>query len=53
MGLWRKGIIYFAVMNNVPRSDSAAKDMKNLMMVAMVRTGPLNSGEGSFSEINM
>ena len=25
----------------------------NLMMVAMVRTGPLNVGKGSFSERNM
>ena len=53
MSVWHKLIISFAVMNSAPRSDSAAEDMTNLMMVVMVRTGPLNLGLGSFSEINM
>ena len=53
MSVWRKGIIYFAVMNSVPISDSSDEDMTNLMMVAMVKTGPLNVGKGSFSERNM
>ena len=44
MSVWRKVIIYFAVMNSTPKYDSAAEDMKNLMMAAMVRNGPLNVG---------
>ena len=50
MSVWRKVVIPFAVINSAPRSDSAAKDMMNLMIVVMVRTGPLNTGEGSFYE---
>ena len=53
MSVWPKGIISFAVMNSAPISDSAAEDMMNSMMVAMVGTGPLNVGVGSFSERNM
>ena len=53
MSVWRKVIISFALTNSAPRFDSAAEDMKNLMMVAMVRTGPLKVGKGSFSERNM
>ena len=49
MSVWRKVIITFAVINSAPSSDSDAEDMTNLMMVAMVITGPLNVGEGSFS----
>ena len=53
MIVFSTGIISFAVMNIAPRSDSAAEDMTNLVMVAMVRTSPLNAGKGSFSERNM
>ena len=53
MSVWSKGIISFAVMNIAPISDSADEDMTDLMMLAMVRTGPLNVGVGSFSEITM
>ena len=53
MSVWRKGIIYFAVTNSAPSSDSAAKDMTNLMMVAMVITVTLNVDVGSFYERNM
>ena len=40
-------------MKIAPSSDSAAEEMTNLMIVAMVRTDPLNAGEGSFSERNV
>ena len=53
MSVWHKLIIPFAVMNGSPSSYSDAEDVTNLMVVAMVRTGPLNVGVGSFFEINM
>ena len=40
-------------MEIATRSDSAAKDMKNLMMVTMIKTGPLNIGVGLFYGRNM
>ena len=53
MSVWRKLINSFTVMNSAPSSDSADEDMTNLMIVVMVRTGPLNAGEGSFYERNV
>ena len=53
MSLLRKGTTSFAVMNISSRSDLADEDMTNLMMVAMVRTGPFNVGKGSLSERNI
>ena len=50
MSVWRKVIISLAVMKSAPSSDSAAEDMTNLMIMAVVRTGLLNAGEGSFYE---
>ena len=50
MNVWRKGIIYLAVIKSAPSSDSASKDMTNFMIVAMVRTGTLNAGKESFTE---
>ena len=52
MSVWLKGIISFAVMNSAHSSDSAAEDMTNLMIVAMVRTSPLNEGKRYSSERN-
>ena len=51
--VWRKGIIYLAVMKRAPSSDSAAEDMTNLMIWAMVRMAPLERGKGSFSDRKM
>ena len=48
MSFWDKGIISLAVMKRAPISDSASEDMTNLIIVAMVRTGTLNAGKGSF-----
>ena len=53
MNVWRKGIIYLAVIKSAPSSDSASKDMTNFMIVAMVRTGTLNAGKGSFYDRKM
>ena len=53
MSVWPKGIISFAVMNSAPRYDSAAEDMISLMIVVMVRTGPLKVVVGSFYDRNM
>ena len=53
MRVWGKGIISFSVMNSAPRSDSTAYYRTNSMMVAMVETGPLDVGVGSFYERNI
>ena len=39
--VYHSGIISFAVMKSVAGSASAAEDMMNLMICAMVRTAPL------------
>ena len=38
---WRRGTISLAEMKRVASSDSAAEDVMNLMICAMVRMGPL------------
>ena len=53
MSVWRKVIISFSVMNIAPRSDSTTYYRTNFMMVAMVETGPLDVGVGSFYERNI
>jgi hypothetical protein len=49
MRVWRWGIISCAVMNIVASSDSAAKAMTNLIILAIDRKAPLNQGKGSSS----
>ena len=49
----RSGIISRAVRYNAASSDSDADAMTNLMMVAIVRIGPLMRGIGSSSERKM
>ena len=46
----RMGTISLAVMYSTPSSASAAENMTNLMIWAIVRIGPFHSGVGSFSE---
>ncbi len=50
MRVWWWGIISHAVMNSAASSDLAAKAMTNLMIWAINRMAPLNSGKGSSSE---
>ncbi len=50
MRVWRWGIISCAVMNSTASSDSAAKAMMNLMILAIERIAPLNRGNGSSSD---
>ena len=45
--------ISLAVMYSAPSSDSAAENMTNLMIWAIVRIGPFHSGVGLFSDKNM
>ena len=44
------GIIFLAVMYNVAISASAAEAITDLMICAIVNTGPLRFGFGSFSD---
>ena len=53
MCVWRKGIISLVVTKSAPSSDSASEDINILIIVVMVRTGPLNAGEATFSERKM
>ena len=53
MSIWRRGTISLAVMKRAASSDSAADDVTNLIICAIVRTGPLNFGKGSFSDRKM
>ena len=46
----RNGIIFLAVMYNAAISASAADAITVLMIWAIVKTGPLSFGFGSFSE---
>ena len=49
---WRMGTISLAVMYSAPSSASAAEDMTNLMIWAILRIGPFHLGVGSFSDKN-
>ena len=48
MRFWHNGTIYLAVTNNPTNSVSDAEDMTYLIISAIVRTGPLWHGTGSF-----
>ena len=50
---WRMGTISLAVMYSAPSSASAAEDMTNLMIWAIVRIGLFHSGVGSFYDKNI
>ena len=52
MSVWRIGIIFFAVINSAAISASAADAMTVLIISAIVNTGPLSFGLGSFYERN-
>ena len=45
--------MFLAVMESPASSASSAEDMKNLIIWASVRTGPLSLGIGSSSNRNM
>ena len=50
INVWRMGTIYLAVMYSLLSSASAAEDMKNLMIWAIVRIGQFHLGVGLFSD---
>ena len=50
---WRMGTISLAVIYRAPSSDSAAEDIKNLMIWAIVRISPFHLGVGLFSDKNV
>ena len=49
MNVWRTGTIYLAVMYSTPSSDSAAEDITNVMIWAIVRVSLFHLGIGYFS----
>ena len=49
----RMGTIYLAVMYIAPSSASAAEDITNLMIWAILRIAPFHSGVGVFYDKNM
>ena len=53
INVWRMGTISFAVMYSTPSSASAAEDMTNLMIWAIVRIGPFHLDVGTFSDKNI
>ena len=53
MSVLRSGIIFISVIYSAAISASAADAMIVLMICAMVKTGPLSFGLGSFSERNI
>ena len=53
MSVLSSGIIFFAVMYSAGISASAADSITFLMIFAIVNTGPLSLGLGSFSERNI
>ena len=53
MSVWRSGIIFFAVINSAAIYASAADAITVLIIFAIVKTGPLSFGLGSFSERNI
>ena len=50
MSVWRSGIIFFDVINSAAISASAADVITVLIICAIVNTGPLSFGFGSFSD---
>ena len=53
MSVWRSGIIFSAVINSAAIYASAADAITVLIICAIVNTGPLSFGLGSFSERNI
>ena len=53
INVWRMGTISLAIMYSAPSSASAAEDITNLMIWAIVRIAQFQSGFGSFSDENM
>ena len=53
MSVWRSGIIFFALINSTAISATAADAITVLIICAIVKTGPLSFGLGSFSERNI
>ena len=53
INVWQMGNIYLAVMYSASSSASAAEDMINLMIWAIMRIGPFHLGVGLFSDKNM
>ena len=53
MIIWFSGIIFFAVINSSAISASAADAITVLIICAIVNTGPLSFGFGSFYERNI
>ena len=53
INVWRMGNISLDVMYSAPSSASAAEDMINLMIWALMRIGPFHLGAGSFLDRNM
>ena len=50
MRVWRRVTISLAQMKRPSSSASAAKDMKNMMIFAILRTGPFILLTGKFSD---
>ena len=53
MSVLRSGIIFLAVMYSASISASSDDEITVLMICAIVNTGPLSFGLGSFSESNI
>ena len=53
MNVWQMGIIFLAIMYIAPSFASAAEDITNMMIWAIVRISPFHLGVGSFSDKNM
>ena len=53
INVWWMGTISLAVMFSAPSSSSAAENMTNLMIWAIVRIGLFHLGVGSFSYKNI
>ena len=53
INVWQMGTIYLSLMYSAPSSASAADDITNLMILAIVRTALFHSDVGSFSDKNM
>ena len=53
MSVWRSGIIFFVVINNAAISASADDAITVLIICALVNTGTLSFGFGSFSQRNI
>ena len=53
MSVWRSGFIFFFVIKSAAISDSTADAITVLIICAIVNTGRLSFGLGSFSERNI